>query len=74
MKNIDFALIQILSTQATVFAIFRNNRTINTIWKHKKGALPVVQNNMIIQGSEIFTCPSDLNRINVGLDKGQLIC
>ncbi len=41
------------STSSNIFAIFINHRTIMIIWKNKKGALPVVQNNMIIQGPEI---------------------
>ncbi len=35
------------------FAIFINDRTIMIICKNKKVVLPVVQNNMIIQGPEI---------------------
>ncbi len=51
MKSPEFTLIQ--STQATIFAIFRNRTTIIIIWKNKKESLPVVQNNMIILGPEI---------------------
>ena len=45
--NPELALIQ--STQAVVFVIFTNHCAITIIWKKKKGTLPVVQNNMIIQ-------------------------
>ncbi len=51
MKSQEFTLIQ--SPQVTIFAIFINHGTIMISWKNKKGALPVVQNNMIIQGPEI---------------------
>ncbi len=51
MKSLEFTLIQ--SLQVTIFAIFINDRTIMINCKNKKGALPVVQNNMIIQGPEI---------------------
>ncbi len=60
-KSPEFKLIQ--STQVTIFAIFRNNLTIIIIWKNKKGALPAVENNIIILGPEIphpiSTCPTD---------------
>ncbi len=46
-------LTSIQSTQVVVFFIFINHCTITIIWKKKKGTLPVVQNNMIIQGAEI---------------------
>ncbi len=51
MKSPKFTLNQ--SPQVTIFAIFINDRTIIITWKNKKGALPVVQNNMIVQGPEI---------------------
>ncbi len=49
--NPELTLIQ--STQVVVFVIFVNHWTITIIWIEKKGTLPVVQNNMIIQCAEI---------------------
>ncbi len=51
------------------FTIFTNHRTMNIIWKKKKGSLPVVQNNMrlyveqyhLIQ--ELCRVPSDSGAI-----------
>ena len=40
-----------------VFVIFTNHWVITIIWKKKKETLPVVQNNMIIQGAEIPLLP-----------------
>ena len=36
-----------------IIVIFTNQWAINMIWENKKGTLPVVQNNMIIQRAEI---------------------
>ncbi len=49
--NPELTLIQ--RTQVVIFVMFTDHWAITIIWTNKKGTLPVVQNNMIIQCAEI---------------------